>query len=591
MPIFSKTARCFGSSFVRLMFVGFLVLSVLILAAGMLISVVGVDQARSQVVDSYETSIQVVANALRDQLNDAEALASISLLEDELIQLCVSGNTAPDLYGYVRFGDSLSLRVNNRTLDVRLTILMPGERWAISTAYGVHRTKELGVDEEYYELLRKKAQWHVAPRLGAELDLPNQKEKNSQSLTIAEGFLRRKQKSPCILIEIPEKSLMEVLTEATAGMDVISIFFLDGQGGFLQTGEKLETGQDFQNSKRIKTSSGRSFPCVLVENGSFQVGVLFDDSKLLRPVVLLRKWILILFSLCLGACAAFALLNYSRVVKPVQELVSSMDKASSGDLSERVELRHHDEFGQIAKHYNRMLEQIQQLIQEQYVKQLQLQCAQLRFLRLQIRPHFLYNCLFSLYTMIKNEDLDTAANMAVYLGRYYQTSTRMEESEISLAQELENVRIYISINQMRFSGKLEYETTIEPELMVFPLPALLILTLVENVINHGLKSPMERTLIRVEAHLTADERVCLQILDTGCGMDEETRQTLLQELKREEFDENAHGLVNVMLRLRMLYGKEVQISIKQNTPSGTIITLLIPQTRKEENGVQFAAGR
>lgn len=585
MPLLPKMARSFRSSFVRLMFAGFLALSVLILAAGMIISVVGVDQARSQVVDSYGTSIQVVANALRDQLSDAEALASISLLEDELIRLCASGNTAPDLYGYVRFGDSLALRVNNRTLDVRLTILMPGENWAISTAYGVRRTKELGMDEEYYALMEKKAQWHVAPRLGSELDPPDRKEESPQSLTIVEGFLRRKQKSPCILIEIPEKSLMKALTDATAGMDVVSIFFSDGQGGFLQTGEKLEAIQDFQSNKRIKTVSGRSFPCVLVENGSFQVGVLFDDSKLLRPVVLLRKWILILFSLCLAACAAFALLNYSRVVRPVQELVSSMDKASSGDLSGRVALRHHDEFGRIARHYNRMLEQIQQLIQEQYVKQLQLQRAQLRFLRLQIRPHFLYNCLFSLYTMIKNEDLDNAANMAVYLGRYYQMSTRMEESEIPLAQELENVRMYISINQMRFSGKLEYEADIAPELTAFPLPALLLLTLIENVINHGLKSPMERTLIRVEAQPTADGLVCLRVLDTGCGMDEEKRQALLQELKREEFDENAHGLVNVMLRLRMIYGRKVRIAMEPNTPSGTIVTLLIPQKHKEENGV------
>lgn len=441
------------------------------------------------------------------------------------------------------------------------------------------------MDEEYYALMGKKVQWHVAPRLGLELDPPDRKEESPQSLTIAEGFLRRKQKNPCILIEIPEKSLMKALTDATAGMDVVSIFFSDGQGGFLQTGEKLEAIQDFQSNKRIKTDSGRSFPCVLVENGSFQVGVLFDDSKLLRPVVLLRKWILILFSLCLAACAAFALLNYSRVVRPVQELVSSMDKASSGDLSGRVALRHHDEFGRIARHYNRMLEQIQQLIQEQYVKQLQLQRAQLRFLRLQIRPHFLYNCLFSLYTMIKNEDLDNAANMAVYLGRYYQMSTRMEESEIPLAQELENVRMYISINQMRFSGKLEYEADIAPELTAFPLPALLLLTLIENVINHGLKSPMERTLIRVEAQPTADGLVCLRVLDTGCGMNEEKRQALLQELKREEFDENAHGLVNVMLRLRMIYGKEVRIAMEPNTPSGTIVTLLIPQKHKEENGV------
>ena len=114
MPLLPKMVRSFRSSFVRLMFAGFLALSVLILAAGMIISVVGVDQARSQVVDSYGTSIQVVANALRDQLSDAEALASISLLEDELIRLlCKKDTSAIDLW-FQNFSDWLTQKFRTK---------------------------------------------------------------------------------------------------------------------------------------------------------------------------------------------------------------------------------------------------------------------------------------------------------------------------------------------------------------------------------------------------------------------------------------------------------------------------------------------
>lgn len=175
--------------------------------------------------------------------------------------------------------------------------------------FGEWAFDQLGIDEDYYALLEKRMQWHVAPQLGSALESPERKGEDPECLTIAEGFVRRHQKSPCILIEIPEYSLMNTLSEATAGMDVVSIFLMTSDGGFLQTGETINPFEDWHNLKsgdRLQTAMGCSFPCVLVESDCFQIGVFFDDSALLRPVVLLRRWMLILFSLCLTACVVFA---------------------------------------------------------------------------------------------------------------------------------------------------------------------------------------------------------------------------------------------------------------------------------------------
>lgn len=572
----------FCSSFVRLMFAGFLVLSLVILFAGFMINVVGIEQVRQAIVYSYGTALQTVADALGDQLSDAEALATITLLEDDLMRMCAVKRAQPDLYEYQCFCEDIALRLNNRSLDVRFTILLPGSMWTISTEYGVKKAKQLNNDNPWWENNGAISQWSIQPAMG-----PSQ----ISSLAKIEGYFRPEQSSPAIVIEISESSLMKYLKQATASMNVVSLFVRDARGNMLYTGKTLDDSackqvfeEDCAMVQRISAQNGITYPGLCFQVHGISFGVLFDESSLLKSMIWLRQWTLVLFAICMMICGLFARIGYQRVVIPLRLLMKSMDLASAGDLSASVNLKHDDEFGHLAWHYNHMLNQIHQLIEEQYLKQLQLQKSQLRFLRSQIRPHFLYNCLFSLYTMIKNGDCDNAANMAVYLGRYYQSSTRIEESEIPLSEELENVHVYVNINKIRYVDKLTYQEWIDPTVKDFSIPALLLMTLLENVVTHGIKAPTCPVQICVEA-FSKEENVILRVSDTGMGMDENERQAIMEKCSAREFDENAHGLANIMMRLRMAYGQNATIEISQNVPAGTVITIVIPNERRENTHV------
>ncbi len=209
--------------------------------------------------------------------------------------------------------------------------------------------------------------------------------------------------------------------------------------------------------------------------------------------------------------------------------------------------------------------------------------TQLKFLRAQINPHFLYNCLFTLYTFIKNEDLDNAADLAVYLGQYYQINTRADSGDVALYQELEHVRLLVKIQSMRFSGRLRYDEEIDEPLRMLRIPSLTLLTVAENFLTHGIKNLRGTAELRITAR-REDGWILLRVADTGTGVEPEQLEQMRSALDAAQADgANIRGLQNVLLRFRMLFGPETAITVAANEPQGLIVEIYIPDKGETEN--------
>jgi signal transduction histidine kinase len=188
--------------------------------------------------------------------------------------------------------------------------------------------------------------------------------------------------------------------------------------------------------------------------------------------------------------------------------------------------------------------------------------ARLSLLQAQIEPHFLFNTLANIHSLIK-EDAQAASLMLEQLNAYLRTSLRRTRQPTStVGDELELVEILLAIAAVRLGSRLEYTISAPDELRTAPLPPLLLQPLVENAVRHGIEPAVSGGQIRVEVTRT-DDALELTVNDTGVGLNAEAPKGV--------------GLANVRARLESLYGTRGRLEFYAGAPRGVIARLIVPQ--------------
>jgi hypothetical protein len=202
---------------------------------------------------------------------------------------------------------------------------------------------------------------------------------------------------------------------------------------------------------------------------------------------------------------------------------------------------------------------------EQAALQAQLHQARLGLLQAQVEPHFLYNTLANLQLLIR-EDARAAEKMAGDLIHYLRLSVPdFRTGEFTLGRETDLVRAYVDIMKIRMRDRLEVDITVDPEAAPRAFAPLLVHTLVENAIKHGLEPRPEGGRISIEARSVAGGGLRITVADTGMGLQAGRHGSGM-------------GLVNLRERLKLLYGERASLAISPNTPSGIVGVIEIPPT-------------
>ena len=189
--------------------------------------------------------------------------------------------------------------------------------------------------------------------------------------------------------------------------------------------------------------------------------------------------------------------------------------------------------------------------------------AQLRSLRAQIQPHFLFNTLHTAASLVRSDDREGAVHTLVGLGDLLRRSLGHEDAdEVPLAEEIEFLRTYLDIQRRRFGDRLEACIRTEPELERARVPFLLLQPLVENAIRHGLDldTGAGRVDVRIAAH---DGRLRIEVEDSGGGRPEPATGLGI-------------GLDNVRARLEALYGTRHELAIGGGAAGGVRVRVDIP---------------
>ena len=238
------------------------------------------------------------------------------------------------------------------------------------------------------------------------------------------------------------------------------------------------------------------------------------------------------------------------VIYPIQRLVDSMAEVQNGWLH-RVSMNvNDDEIGLLKNSYNAMLIEINQLIEELLQKEKTLRMAELDALQEQMKPHFLYNTLDMIRYMALENRTDEVYNMLETLGNFYRRFLSKGSTDLSLGEEIEIVKSYLSLQRTRFEDIFTDEYEIEEGLSSIRVPRLILQPLVENSIYHGIRPKGEHGVIRVTVKRQEDF-LFLSIYDNGIGMSAHQRELLFSGK-----DSRSFGFQGTIERIRYYYKTE-----------------------------------
>ena len=192
--------------------------------------------------------------------------------------------------------------------------------------------------------------------------------------------------------------------------------------------------------------------------------------------------------------------------------------------------------------------------------------AKLQALRMQINPHFLFNTLNAISTLVHTHP-QTADDMITDLSELFRASLESSnEHEITLARELELLQRYLAIEQRRFGPRLKVEQSIDPEILQARVPTLILQPIVENAIRHGIEPQTDAGTIVIRAARDGDQ-IRLSVNDNG----KKPFNAAILAGNRQGI-----GLANTRARLQQLYGQEQVFAVGEGEPGGWKVEIKIP---------------
>lgn len=319
---------------------------------------------------------------------------------------------------------------------------------------------------------------------------------------------------------------------------------------------------------------------------SVQLGWYLVDyvpvQQIMSPITKSRALFYVTLGLLLMMSVLAAFLLYRNVQIPIVTMIRSVQRMKRGDLSTRIHFKAKNEFDYLIQRFNEMAEQIQELVENVFAEKIRSREATLKQLQSQIHPHFLYNSLFFIINSAEMEDKESVVAMAQNLAEFYRYTTRVENQVVSLKEELELVRSYLTIQNLRIS-RLKFVIDVPASMMDERIPRLMIQPLVENAIIHGIERSMQGDLITITGEQEEGwNRILVQ--DNGGALREEDLQRLRVQLQKPMSDEIGCGTWNVHHRLLYQFSEGSGLTFER-TADGSMKAILTWNRTNDSSGL------
>lgn len=336
----------------------------------------------------------------------------------------------------------------------------------------------------------------------------------------------------------------------------------------------------------VRWQGQRYFLCYLVSSQTGWIYVnMFPYTEIYGQSQMLRNLLIAGFVALFLVSALILKKLASMIGKPLEQLTESMQLVESGDFKgARAYLgedSRKDEIGLLTQEFRVSLDKIDNLIHENYEKQLLLKDTRYKMLQAQINPHFLYNTLNSIHWMIRSGKNKEAAEMTVALGDILHAALS-KEPYVTIQEELYTLKKYIMIQKYRYQKRVVFEVEEDAEAEPYRIPHMTLQPLVENAIYHCVDKMLTPCLIRVTVK-AEKSTIRFEVRDNGPGMTAEE----LQAVRAFEQKTKGHGigLKNIYERLKMAFDQQSVFEIESLPGEGTAIRIEIPKQEVERSEI------
>lgn len=399
-----------------------------------------------------------------------------------------------------------------------------------------------------------------------------------------------------ILIDLPPASILK-LSDAfllERNQYNIKINITDAKGGLIYDSDLSSGRVNYSEINEEELLMYQKDPSnyLVIEDTTEQLGMKINTviprSKMLLRVSFIQRVTLFLVIILIVVIISVSILFSKRMLRLIKKLQSSMECLEGGNYQLIMDSAGNDEIGSLVKSYNHMVGKMEKLIEEVYQAGVRQKNAQYLALCTQINPHFLFNTLESIrIKAILNGD-DTVADMVKLLAKMFRTVLDSDKKNYKVRDELENIRSYIQLQNIRFDHVITLKESIDPQIYHAKFMAILFQPVVENCFKYGSKESGIPIEIWITGQLTEEKKMVFTIQDDGKGMSPERLEAVRQglyvaqdvEIQKEkgveESDSHRIGLRNIAERLRLRYGSDGELRIVSSDEQGTIVEIRVP---------------
>ncbi len=289
--------------------------------------------------------------------------------------------------------------------------------------------------------------------------------------------------------------------------------------------------------------------------------------------LILRNQMAIIMAIIIVLIVILAAIFTKSSIRNISKLNHKMKYVAKGNFDVSFDNIGNDEIGQLMVNFSMMTQKLNNLINEKYKIEISVKNAEMKLLQAQINPHFLYNSLELINCIGIENDLKDINEMVYALSQFYKISLSKGNDFIPIAQEINHVRYYIKIQNLRYGDKIGLMTDINEDINDFYILKTVLQPIVENSIIHGiLEKSSKRGTVTIRSYLSGSD-IVIEVEDDGVGIDKKAMDKIM---KFSDASFHGYGLNNTNKRIKLFYGDKYGLSFSTEPGKGTIVNIRIP---------------